>query len=762
MKQRLLTLALTCLLWNLNSNAELKVRFASDIAADKAILKSSLEKTANDFWFTEEQYWKMVPADHELEIDFSLISADHIAQTRQNRINFNVYTVQKDIGVTLKHEIAHVFFNRYCPALTDSFVQELFAYWRSDDYLRLLYGQNQLFAKADAFRELKQSSPFNNSKAISVARLVNELVKKDQESELKNWFSDIFKQCQDPVFLKKQSTLAAEFINRIQGNQVNTSDTNDYGFLVFDSLANEVIFGEGNWQKKQTVGSTLKPLAVSFFKDLAMEKSPRKTIEWECGKTVRTKWNYKRALNFSCNGFFLDSKVKPDEMLNYTQTLNTLTNSSYQPEWLNMADAIGLWPTIKLDLLDLAKIFDYILETKPSTIAVLKQTPVAGTVSESKDASWFVQHGVSLKSGTTTQLDLSIEKGFLAAVFNTELAAKIAILYRAGHRPSDLLAELKSKIEKYVIHPDSRARVQVLSRFPMNAIRVTCPTLVLRNGIPISNIENLDFQKMPGMKTRLACAGAPFDVHAKDQVPRKLYGDLTFQKNSPMAVLDEAPSEKNARARLGSEIVLNTSEWHYLRSVFFSEVGSFRQELKKAMLLVFKNNLAFWNAKKQPICDTTICQTFNLNYEQVTAAQKKSVDDLILEIGSSHLGAKTWLEFSLGGTDEWTEPVSIQKLFGYLNRPVSEEFSGTKTGDKFTFEISGMKIPMPCEKLRTYFKLKSCPDSITAIGSDQAQFIGRGEGHERGMDLMAANQLAIQGFNFDQIIETFYKLKIQK
>ncbi len=762
MKPRLLTLALTCLLWNLNSNAELKVRFANDVAADKASLKPSLEKTANDFWFAEEQYWKMIPADHELEIDFSLVSTDHVAQTRQNRINFNVYTAPKDIGVTLKHEVAHVFFNRYCPNLTDPFAQELFAYWRSDDYLRLLYGQKQLFAKSDAFRELKQNSSFNTSKAISVARLINELLKKDQEAELKNWFTDIFKQCQDSAFLKKQSTLAGEFINRLQGNQVNQSNTNDFGFLVFDSLANETIYSEGNWKKKQTVGSTLKPLTVSFFKDIKTEKSPKKTVEWECGKAVRTKWDYKKALNHSCNGFFLDTKIKVEEMNSYTYTLNALTNSSYQSEWLNMADTIGLWPTIKLDLLDLAKVYDYILETNPSTIATLKQTPAAGTLSESKEAAWFIQHGISLKSGTTTQLDLSIEKGFLVAVFNVESAPKIAVLYRAGNRPIDLLPELKSKIEKYVTYVDSPAQVQVLSSFQLNSVDVSCPTILLKNGAATSVSGKLDLQKLKVSKGRFGCAGAPFDVSAKDQVSRKLYGDLSFRNGTAIAVLDQARSEKNARARRGSELVLNTSEWHYLRSVAFSESGNYRQELKKAMLLVFKNNLSFWKSKNAPICDTTICQVFNLNYEQMKSDQKKQVDDLILEIGSSHLGAKNWLEFSLGGTDEWTQTVTYQNVAEYLKIAVAADLSGTKTGDEFIFEIAGQKITTSCEKLRTYFKLRSCPDVITSLDASSAQFAGKGEGHERGMDLTAANQLAIQGFNFDQIIEAFYKLKILK
>lgn len=762
MKQKLLTLALTCLLWNQNSNAGLKVRFAEGSAADTASVKESLEKTAHDFWFSEEQYWKVVPIEQELEVDFSLVSTDHLAQTRRHRISFNIYTPKADLDFTLRHELAHVFLNSQCPLLTDGFAQELFAYWRSGDYLRLLYGQKLLYTKSDAFKELKDTSPFGSSKTVAVARLINELVKKGNENFLKIWFNDVLVNCQDKAFIEKQDSLAKGFLDRLQGTQANLA-VNESGFLVLDALANEVLVAEGHWQKKQSVGSTLKPFAVSFFSDLKKSRLKKNTTEWECGEAAWKKWDYRKALNYSCNGFFLDVQPKPAELASYVDTLNSLTGSQFQTQWLNMADIIGLWPTLQLNLFDVAKIYDYLLEKDQETVGILKQTARAGTLSGTSDSKWFFDNGIALKSGTTTNLDLSLETGFIAAVFNSGKTSKIAVLYRSGRRPVDLLSELKSKIQKFLKHQDALARVQVLSSFKLNSIQITCPTVVFKNGIQQPLGTQIDVQKMNSVNNRLSCAGEPFQVHAQDQLVRRLYGDLTFQKLKPVAKIDEARSEKNARARQGSELVLTTSEQHYLKSVLFSESGNYRNELKKALLLVFKTNLGFWNTKKQPICDTTICQVFNLNYESVTLAQKQSIDDLIFDLESTHLGTTQWLEFSLGGNEIWEKEVSVKDVSTYLNTPNLTKFELHKHDGGLSLAINDkQQAKESCEKFRTYFKFRSCPDAAEMSERGLIKFSGRGEGHERGMDLTAANQLAIQGFNFDQIIEAFYKLKVQK
>ncbi|MBL7554397.1 MAG: hypothetical protein JNM24_01145 [Bdellovibrionaceae bacterium] len=762
MKQKLLTLALTCLLWSQNSSAGLKVRFAEGSAADKASVKESLEKTARDFWFSEEQYWKVVPVEQELEIDFSLVSTDHLAQTRRHRINFNIYIPKADFDSTLRHELAHVFLSSQCPWLTDDFSQELFAYWRSGDYLRLLYGQKLLYTKSDAFKELKDSSKFGSRKTVAVARLINEIIKKGNENFLKAWFGTVLSGCQDNAFIEKQGGLAANFLDQLQGTQGNLAP-NETGFLILDAQANEIMLAEGNWHKKQSVGSILKPFAVSFFSDIKKSRLKKNTTEWDCGDVETKNWDYKRALNYSCNGFFLDVQPKPAELTNYLETLNSLTGSQFQKQWLNMADIIGLWPTLQLNLLDVAKIYDYLVEKDPETLSVLKQTSLMGTLAGASDSKWFTENRVSLKSGTTTNLDLSVETGFIAAVFTSGKTVKIAILYRSGRRPIDLLPELKSKIQKFLKHQDSLAQVQVLSSFNLNSVQVTCPTILFKNGVQQPLGRQIDLQKMNSPNIRLSCAGEPFQVHAQDQMVRRLYGDLTFQKLKSVAKVDEARTEKNARARKGSELVLTTSEQHYLKSVLFSESGNYRNELKKALLLVFKTNLGFWASKKQPICDTTICQVFNLNYETITLAQKKSVDDFIFELESIHLGTAQWLEFSLGGNESWEKDVSIKDLSAYLNSSELKRIEIHKDGDRLSIVVNEKQsVNESCEKFRSYFKFRSCPDTAGIADDGIVKFSGRGEGHERGMDLTAANQLAIQGFNFDQIIEAFYKLKVQK
>lgn len=760
-KQKHRILALTFLLWTLDSNAELGVRFTDDSSTEKTSLRLSLTKTANDFWFSEEQAWKVTPKDQSIEISFSLVSGDHLAQTAKNKINFNVHTPTDDMASTLKHEVAHIFMSTQCPKLQDPFMHELYAYWRSQDYSRLLYGQNSIYSKSEAYKNLRDRAAFNPSKAVSTARLINELVKKEKESVLNTWFFDLFRQCQNPDFLDSQRQLTSKFLDTVQNLPATQSASNDWGFTIFDSVANEVIDYDGKWQKKQPVGSTLKPLLLSFFSDIRKNKVKKNNPEWDCGDREQTNWNFKDALAYSCNGFFLDSQIMPSELSKYVETLNTITGSEYSSRWLNMADLIGLWPTIKLTLLDVVKIYDYILENNPETISILKQTSVKGTLAGADESKWFHDKGIALKSGTTTLLDLSIDTGFVVAVLNAETIPKIAVLYRSGVRPLDLLREMKMRLTPYVEHKDSKAQVQVLSSFNPNSVEIHCPSFVLKNGKKYeSNTVNL--ASGIDLSSRFSCVGAPFEVKPQDQVTRKLYGDLTFRKTEANETVANARSEKNARARMGSQIILNTTEWHYLKSVFFSESTNYRQELKKAFLLVIKNNLEFWNQKKQPICDTTICQVFNLNYETVPQAQKKSINDLILALGSLHVDSQKWLEFSLGGNDNWAKSVALEDVVSFLKDSSSLDISGKRNGDEFQFELGSQNIVThSCEKTRSFFKLRSCPTSLEKNSNGDYRFIGQGEGHDRGMNLSEANQLAIQGFNFDQILDNYYKVKVK-
>ena len=198
--------------------------------------------------------------------------------------------------------------------------------------------------------------------------------------------------------------------------------------------------------------------------------------------------------------------------------------------------------------------------------------------------------------------------------------------------------------------------------------------------------------------------------------------------------------------------------------MFFSETQNRRKELQKAMLLVIKNNLAFWQHKNIPICDTTICQVFNLGYESVPELEKKSLNQLIVDVGGFSLGSPRWLEYSLGGKKPWQHAVKVADVFEFLKLEPARNLSGFKAKDQFVFSTDSDNVNrISCEGLRSFFRLKSCPDSFEVVESGvEGIFHGRGEGHERGMDLTEANQLAIQGFNFDQILENYYDLKVQK
>lgn len=759
MKLKLPTLALALLLLSLNSKAELTIHIEKKSDYEDSDLYSRVQASASKYWFAEEVFWKVVPQNREIRFDFSLVSNEHLAQTNFERIRLNLFAPKDDIDALVKHEVSHVFLNTYCPLLSDVFIHELFSYWRSGDYLRILYGQNQMYLKSHAIKELRSPSKFDKIKAIATARLISELINSRKSHFLDNFFKLLLRRCNDSDFLDSQGSLKNQFLDELHEADSEPFSKDDSGFLIFDSVANEVLETDGNWFSPQAPGSTLKPFLLSFFSNLKKDKLKRATTEWECGPNIKLKWNYKSALNFSCNGFFLDSKYSLFELDNYVNILNSITDKSYSAKWLSPADLIGLWPSIKLNLLEIARVYDYILERDSETISVLKKTAVLGTLSGSPESKWFVNHNIALKSGTTTRLDLSIDKGFIVAVFNIQNTPKIAVLYRSGSRPLDMLSELKSRIEKYVNYKDSSARVQVLSAFNPSSLAISCPTVLLRNGLPIKS-HKIDRHTSKLYSDRYSCVGAPFDVTATDAVIRKLYGDITFQKQEQKTLISAGRSEKNLRAQMGSQIILQTSELHYLKSVFFSEGGNHRQEMKKALLLVIKNNIGFWNKKRGPICDSTICQVFNLNYEMVPLNQKSEITELLLDLGNRQIAGNGWLEFSLGGEQYWQKKVSIQSVSDFLADPAFDLKTGKKSKDEFIFYSDNLEYKRPCELVRSQFKLRSCPKSVVRSIDGDTVFEGQGDGHDRGMNILEANQLAIQGFNFDQILENFYGLKV--
>ncbi len=763
MKLKRPIVVLAFLLSNQSSKAELNLVISEHSGAERPSVSALIQQSAVNFWFSEESTWKVLPKKKTVIVDFTLVSDQHWAQTSFDHIRLNVYTRADQMDLVIKHELSHSFLKSYCPRVDDPFIHEFYAYWRSGDYQRMLYGHSSIYTKADAYNVLKTKSTFDKKKSLATSRIIKEIIANEKVSSITAWYASLFRKCNDESFFKNQGELQTQLLTLIQGEELSRQSGDDSGFLLFDSAANEMLESEGHWEKEQPTGSTLKPFLVSFFADVKKDKFKREVPEWECkdGTEIK-KWNYKRALNYSCNGFFLDSKMKESELENYARVLNSVVGSSYSYKGLNNADVIGLWPTIRLSLLDLAKLYDYIIEQDPETIRSLRQTAVNGTLSDSIEAKWFVENEIALKSGTTTKLDMSIERGYLVAVINIGNAPKIAILFRSGQRPIDLLKEMRDKIQKLVKYREPKARVQVLSAFNQKALKVDCPTVLMVNGVT-TNSSAVDFNSKSIFKSHLSCVGSPFNVKVDDRTTRRLYGDLTFQKSKLGALVPRGRSEKNMRAQLGSQIILETSESHYLRSVFFSEGAEHRPELKKALLMVIKNNL--WNSKQKPICDTTVCQVFNLNYEQVTATQKKSINELIWQLGTRQLKTHSWLEFSLGGTQSWLKNPDTVQLKEFLQVKEIKEISGIKEGDQFEFTIKNLentelKHKTSCEQLRSQFKLRSCPTSIEKQSESEYVFEGQGDGHERGMPLTEANSLAIQGYNFDQILENYYGLKV--
>jgi peptidoglycan hydrolase-like amidase len=62
-----------------------------------------------------------------------------------------------------------------------------------------------------------------------------------------------------------------------------------------------------------------------------------------------------------------------------------------------------------------------------------------------------------------------------------------------------------------------------------------------------------------------------------------------------------------------------------------------------------------------------------------------------------------------------------------------------------------------CEKLRSRLRLRRCPDEVSWSQEERAFVVrGRGEGHDRGMNVEEALHLAREGRSADEILKLSY------
>ncbi|MGZ5279964.1 MAG: SpoIID/LytB domain-containing protein, partial [Pseudobdellovibrionaceae bacterium] len=698
-------------------------------------------------------------------------SNSELGHTLDTKIQVSSNLSKQRRELVLRHELAHVFFNQYCPALkTDVLTQETFAYFVSKDYQRIFFEKSAQAADfVFAIKAMDHLRTWNAQKglfalptALALSRVLIEQADKsgDHGMALTERFRKLFASCASADFSAQNASQAfAEFL--VGDRLERKSYSNEDGLVVMDGLSGLPILQKGNLSQKLQPGSLLKALLVATAPSLREQRSSRQSDSWVCDPEGREEkwnrsWSWKEALIKSCNGFFLDAPMPPEaELRKYQSVLMEIGVQELSSELPpSLAHTIGLLPGVEMTPLQLAQTFRWISLQQPEVIEALKETSRQGTLMGFPESKWFSDHGISLKSGTVRDALSQPMIGWVAAISNEKFEnepAWIAIYFRKGKAPREMLWELKEQLKPLVGMKAERQPVQILGLVPENQIQIHCDH-------PRIDVKASEMK----VGETLDCRTGPFEISypLKSGLShqRSYYGRLR-KKIRPELAKQKFTRGQQAKARSGSSLMLETSKLNYSLQVLASEFPRGRQETLKALALAAQANARSQRHGKEALCDTTHCQVFGGEWSKLPMDLKKNVLDAVLSVDSRKLQkgvrqSENWFPYSLGGTEAWSQAISADKLASIfqISRPDHLEL---QKGEIELRQSSNLLLRVDCETFRNQMQLLACPDSLKKATPDWVA-LGKGEGHQLGMNLRQADAMASQGIRFDEVLRKFY------
>jgi hypothetical protein len=751
-------------------------------SADKALadlrceepLPPTLCEEGQKFWSRLESLFGKSPGTGAVSVRLEIPAGGYIRAGLSDQKTIRLHpraSLDSRVGI-LKHEVAHLYLARQNPEASP-FLQEVFALWVSQDDVRISLETSDFFRRKEAIDYLKKREKTDFATGSrddrALARVLTHLRSQKKESE----------QVQRLLEESFRGTLSNDEIEeRLSAAFQIGAPQAQIDFALWDGAGRMLEF-EGRIDEAFPTGSVLKPLLIATEPDFMSPRPSRVHPVWFCpNRKVSPKiWTWQEALSLSCNGFFLDSKKPWDKLLGYRGTLVQL--GVKEPGSL-VADAIGVVPNQKMSVREVERAFRWLGIKAPFVLEALQDVPVNGTLAKLPDSDWFAKRGLALKSGS-----MKDEKGeplhsWIAAV-DAKVPAEprfLAVIHAEGKATSALLPDLRQRIEKTWWESSRTAHVQILGLIPESTIEGECergPLLEKQKGewtfsaganIQSSNSNSFRCLSGPLVVSFSPRAGLP-------KIKRPYYGILTSKDAPPefaavKKIKGKRPLTANQiKARQGSNWVLETSERDYLFEVVASEFANGRKEALKALALVARANLEVGWKKSGEICDTTICQVFGQS-DRMGKFQQKKLWSLLHEIQGLNLQNKNneWLPFSAGGIEPWSEDreaALIQESLALHGELGDIE----KRGQNYQVQVGSRKIELSCDDLRLQLSLPSCPETIrrqtSSAGEKTLTFTGRGRGHNRGLSILKANDLAAQGYSFEEILlQTDPTWKIKK
>ena len=652
-----------------------------------------------------------------------------------------VGVLSQDERVALKHEVAHQFLLRACAAASDDrLFHEGFALSASGELARW---------KEDGYQSLSEAAKtLSAAKSVDPPAARKALARMLAETEVAN---DLF-----PMAVRSRfgscdgkgawPTLTIEALAMVRpGGEAAT--------VVMSRHSGEVLWSKGELATPRPFGSTLKPFLLAASSARPRWRRGRRNPEWACGAAVPS-MSAQQALLRSCNGYFLDwAQASPgvERFGTWGPVLTTLGLARLPQD---MSEAIGLRTTLALSPLALAAAYRLLAEARPEVLELMKRNGVEGTLAGLPRSAALA--GVATKTGTVRDGATRATTGWLVGV--TEHLVVVMVV--PERPPRQFLGEFVEALERARAVPGRDAvEVQVFGLLQPAQVDVRCA----RGGFAVSEegpvalptaFTPVAALMKPG---KVLCLAAPFEVKLQGVTGTRTYAGV-FRRDVPapyVPAVGQNPSERERRARQGSELVFRTTRLSYVAGVLAAEDSSLTGEARAALARVISHNVdTRARHGSRPLCDTTHCQAF-----KGSGAPRPEDGDAL---GRAPLPGAEWLPFSRGGDEPWEQRRSVAETA----RALGVKWAAVRKleGEGGTLRISRTEVEgdapfevvdeVPCERLRGPLRLPSCPSRVSWT-ADTVTFEGAGRGHGLGLEVEGAKK---SGLGQEEILKRAYRL----
>jgi hypothetical protein len=511
----------------------------------------------------------------------------------------------------------------------------------------------------------------------------------------------------------------------------------------------EVLASHGQIAQPRPFGSTLKPFLIA-----GAQRTPTLTPrvgdqEWACGDVVPASMRAQEAVLLSCNGYFLDwaEQAKGVERFGAWGPVLLSLGMSRLPD--HMSEAIGLRSTLELSPLSLAAAYRLLAQARPDLVTLMRRNAKEGTLAKLPES--MALSLVGTKTGTVRDGASRPLAGWLVGVTEDFVIVKLV----PGRPPRLFAADFVALVERAKrLWARDVVEVQVFSLLTPSQVDLRCE----RGGFAIDDgtVTELSSDWTPLAvqlpKGTLVCLTAPFDVRLPKVTEGRAYAGL-FRRDAPAPYVPPqgtTVTEKERRARTGSEAIFRTTRLIYVTGVLASEDSTIVGEPRAALARVISHNADTRERHgSRPVCDTTHCQVFQ--------GSVRTAESDAETLTRPPIARKGWLPFSRGGVEPWTETRSRKEVEKALGQPLKLitrigsrggllRVTRTVTGEGEPYEDTEESM---CEAFRGPLKLPSCPLQTT-WNEKTVELSGEGKGHGLGLDVEASRR---SGLDQDSILK---------